>query len=201
MQTATIFNMQKFSLNDGPGIRTVVFFKGCALRCKWCANPESQSPAPQMEWNGSSCVGCGHCLSLLPAAGVRTIAEKSHRAGGGTCRRPMPGRCAHHHGKKVHGRRDSGVLPAGQAVLRGLGRRRHALRRRGDAVAGVRPGASRPSAPERHRHLHRDGSLRKARDLRRRVGAPRPPAHRHEALGPSAASGWYGRFDRAHPAP
>lgn len=78
MQTATIFNMQKFSLNDGPGIRTVVFFKGCALRCKWCANPESQSPAPQMEWNGSSCVGCGHCLSLLPAAGVRTIAEKSH---------------------------------------------------------------------------------------------------------------------------
>lgn len=39
-----IFNIQKFSLNDGPGIRTVVFFKGCPLRCKWCANPESQTP-------------------------------------------------------------------------------------------------------------------------------------------------------------
>ena len=41
---ALIFNMQKFSLNDGPGIRTVVFFKGCPLRCKWCSNPESQNP-------------------------------------------------------------------------------------------------------------------------------------------------------------
>ena len=39
-----IFNLQKFSLNDGPGIRTVVFFKGCPLRCKWCSNPESQNP-------------------------------------------------------------------------------------------------------------------------------------------------------------
>ncbi|MFC6170876.1 glycyl-radical enzyme activating protein [Loigolactobacillus jiayinensis] len=42
-----IFNIQKFSLNDGPGIRTVVFFKGCPLRCKWCANPESQSGRPE----------------------------------------------------------------------------------------------------------------------------------------------------------
>ena len=42
-----IFNIQKFSLNDGPGIRTVVFFKGCPLRCAWCANPESQSPRPE----------------------------------------------------------------------------------------------------------------------------------------------------------
>lgn len=45
---ATIFNIQKFSLHDGPGIRTVVFFKGCPLRCKWCSNPESQSPKPQL---------------------------------------------------------------------------------------------------------------------------------------------------------
>lgn len=50
-QTATkglIFNIQKFSLNDGPGIRTVVFFKGCPLRCQWCANPESQSGRPEL---------------------------------------------------------------------------------------------------------------------------------------------------------
>lgn len=42
-----IFNIQKFSLNDGPGIRTVIFFKGCPLRCKWCSNPESQSRLPE----------------------------------------------------------------------------------------------------------------------------------------------------------
>ncbi len=47
-KTGTIFNIQKYSVNDGPGIRTVVFFKGCPLRCKWCANPESQSTQPQI---------------------------------------------------------------------------------------------------------------------------------------------------------
>lgn len=45
--SGTIFNIQKFSVNDGPGIRTVVFFKGCPLRCKWCSNPESQALMPQ----------------------------------------------------------------------------------------------------------------------------------------------------------
>ena len=58
MQTATVFNVQKFSLDDGPGIRTVVFLKGCPLRCYWCSNPESQARAPQLEWNEKSCVGC-----------------------------------------------------------------------------------------------------------------------------------------------
>lgn len=48
---ACIFNIQKFSIHDGPGIRTVVFFKGCPLRCYWCANPESQSGKPEKMWN------------------------------------------------------------------------------------------------------------------------------------------------------
>ena len=51
-RTGIVFNIQKFSLHDGPGIRTVVFLKGCPLRCKWCANPESQSPAPCQLENG-----------------------------------------------------------------------------------------------------------------------------------------------------
>ena len=42
-QTGRIFDIQRFSIHDGPGIRTIVFLKGCALRCKWCCNPESQS--------------------------------------------------------------------------------------------------------------------------------------------------------------
>ena len=46
--TGTIFNIQKFSVNDGPGIRTTVFLKGCPLRCLWCANPESQRPEPEI---------------------------------------------------------------------------------------------------------------------------------------------------------
>lgn len=66
MRTATVFNIQKFSLNDGPGIRTVVFLKGCPLRCAWCSNPESQLRAPQLEWKESACVGCGTCLAAAP---------------------------------------------------------------------------------------------------------------------------------------
>lgn len=56
-----IFNIQRFSVHDGPGIRTVVFEKGCPLRCKWCANPESQIPTPQLAWTKSKCIGCGEC--------------------------------------------------------------------------------------------------------------------------------------------
>lgn len=70
-QTGVIFNIQKFSLNDGPGIRTVVFFKGCPLRCRWCANPESQSPRIQILWDGGLCQGCGACVKTCPQKAVR----------------------------------------------------------------------------------------------------------------------------------
>lgn len=78
MQTATVFNIQKFSLNDGPGIRTVVFLKGCPLRCAWCSNPESQRRAPQLEWKESACIGCGACLAAAPGADAVEYANKRH---------------------------------------------------------------------------------------------------------------------------
>ena len=55
--SGVIFNIQKFSLHDGPGIRTVVFFKGCPLSCKWCANPEIQDTDIQILWDQTLCVG------------------------------------------------------------------------------------------------------------------------------------------------
>lgn len=57
----TIFNIQKFCVNDGPGIRTTVFLKGCPLRCIWCHNPESKKTAPEMFYNAQKCVKCGRC--------------------------------------------------------------------------------------------------------------------------------------------
>lgn len=63
-QTGVVFNIQKFSVNDGPGIRTVVFLKGCPLHCKWCANPESQSSKIQILWNPSKCIHCHHCIEI-----------------------------------------------------------------------------------------------------------------------------------------
>ena len=62
-----IFNIQKFSLHDGPGIRTTIFFKGCKLRCSWCANPESQQINAQLTLDREKCTGCGSCADLCPS--------------------------------------------------------------------------------------------------------------------------------------
>ncbi len=62
MKKGMVFNIQHFSYHDGPGIRTVVFLKGCPLRCKWCANPESQILQPQMGWTRGECIHCKCCV-------------------------------------------------------------------------------------------------------------------------------------------
>lgn len=61
-----VFNIQKFCLHDGSGIRTTVFFKGCNLRCKWCANPESQQMTSQLTLDKNKCTGCGTCVAVCP---------------------------------------------------------------------------------------------------------------------------------------
>jgi pyruvate formate lyase activating enzyme len=58
-----IFNIQHYSIHDGPGIRTTVFLKGCPLGCQWCQNPESQVLAPQLLWDEAKCSGCGRCVT------------------------------------------------------------------------------------------------------------------------------------------
>lgn len=68
---ATIFNIQKYSLHDGPGIRTTVFFKGCPLSCKWCHNPESLSKEMQIIRNESSCRMCGSCIIACPSNALK----------------------------------------------------------------------------------------------------------------------------------
>ena len=68
MITATIFDIQRSSYVDGPGIRTTVFFKGCNLHCAWCHNPESQSEKPQMLFYRNKCTGCGKCREKCPNA-------------------------------------------------------------------------------------------------------------------------------------
>ncbi|MBR6557638.1 MAG: glycyl-radical enzyme activating protein [Clostridia bacterium] len=62
--TGTIFNIQRFSLFDGPGVRTVVFFKGCPLRCIWCHNPEGLEKKPQIMFDPTRCIGCGECSCI-----------------------------------------------------------------------------------------------------------------------------------------
>ena len=79
----TIISIERFSLNDGPGIRTTVFFKGCPLNCLWCHNPESKKPRPQLSFNADACVGCGRCAEVCPC-GVHSFAD-GHEVDFGAC--------------------------------------------------------------------------------------------------------------------
>ena len=65
-----VFNIQRFSLHDGPGIRTTVFLKGCPLRCKWCSNPESINAHPEIMTFDVRCIGCGKCAQICPQKAI-----------------------------------------------------------------------------------------------------------------------------------
>jgi pyruvate formate lyase activating enzyme len=68
--TGTIFDIKKYAIHDGPGIRTTVFFQGCPLSCWWCHNPESQSRQPVLLYRASRCVLCGTCVETCPQNGI-----------------------------------------------------------------------------------------------------------------------------------
>ena len=92
---ARILNIQRMSTEDGPGLRTTVFFKGCSLRCRWCHNPESISARTQVYWIADRCMGCGTCAALCPEialtlteAGVRI--DRQRCSGCGQCAAACP---------------------------------------------------------------------------------------------------------------
>ncbi|MBR4942179.1 MAG: glycyl-radical enzyme activating protein [Clostridia bacterium] len=74
----TVFNIQKFCVNDGPGIRTSVFMKGCPLRCAWCHNPESQRHGYELAYDEEKCLSCGRCLAKCKN-GAHDFSRGSHR--------------------------------------------------------------------------------------------------------------------------
>jgi glycyl-radical enzyme activating protein len=75
---AIIFNIQRFSIYDGPGIRTTVFLKGCNLRCQWCHNPESFLAMPEISFDSAKCIGCGRCFENCKFGGHRIDREGAH---------------------------------------------------------------------------------------------------------------------------
>ena len=71
-----VTNIQKYSIYDGDGIRTLVFFKGCNIRCPWCANPEGLNSQFQVMFSHDKCINCGDCVSVCPA-GIHYRAEEN----------------------------------------------------------------------------------------------------------------------------
>ena len=92
---ATILEIQRLSTEDGPGIRTTVFFKGCTLKCAWCHNPESISPRPQVHWIQNRCISCDSCREICPDGALsRSVAgikfDRNACTGCGICAEECP---------------------------------------------------------------------------------------------------------------
>ncbi len=71
-----VSDIQRYCIHDGPGIRTVVFLKGCPLSCGWCSNPETQDFNPQLLYTSSKCIGCLRCVEVCPTGCIRGVAGK-----------------------------------------------------------------------------------------------------------------------------
>lgn len=77
IKTGIVFDIQRFSIDDGPGIRTTVFLKGCPMRCRWCHNPESWSDKPELGFLPLRCISCGECLRVCPK-GAHRLSDGKH---------------------------------------------------------------------------------------------------------------------------
>ena len=92
VEQAPVFDIQKFSVHDGPGIRTLIFMKGCPLRCRWCSNPESQNYHPEVALSESRCIGCGRCEDICPTDAIIPLADGKIRIERSRCNNC--GKCA-----------------------------------------------------------------------------------------------------------
>ncbi|ARC89859.1 glycyl-radical enzyme activating protein [Rhodovulum sp. MB263] len=101
----TVFDIQRYSIHDGPGLRTIVFLKGCPLRCRWCSNPESQNPEPELFFRASSCIKCGQCVPVCPTQALAPtnpgFVDRSKCIECGTCTTVCPTQALSMSGKKM----------------------------------------------------------------------------------------------------
>lgn len=104
--TATVFEIKRFAVHDGDGIRTTVFFKGCPLRCVWCHNPEGLSAPPQLAYYAHKCISCGECAAVCPQMSQKMhngmhFFEREHCTACGRCAEGCLGDALQIYGREV----------------------------------------------------------------------------------------------------
>ncbi|HFO6580056.1 TPA: glycyl-radical enzyme activating protein, partial [Escherichia coli] len=123
-----IFNIQRYSLHDGPGIRTIPFLKGCPLSCKWCSNPESQRPQPELLFKKNDCILCGKCIDTCPRQALSTtnawFIDRNRCIQCGKCTEVCPTRALEMKGKRM----------SVTAVMRELEKEENLYRRSGGGI-------------------------------------------------------------------
>ena len=140
-----IFNIQRYSLHDGPGIRTIPFFKGCSLSCKWCSNPESQRPQPELIFKKSDCIRCGKCIEVCPQQALSTtnawFIDRDRCIQCGKCTDVCPTHALEMKGKRMSVTAVMRELEK-EENLPAFRRRYYPVRRRAAGATGVRPGTA-----------------------------------------------------------
>ncbi len=107
MKRGVIFSIKKYSLHDGPGIRTTVFLKGCPLSCWWCHNPEGIRPEPELVYRRTRCIDCGTCISACPESALYLASEGGIRIDSqcctscGTCTESCPTKALEMMGEEI----------------------------------------------------------------------------------------------------
>lgn len=107
--SGVVFNLQKYSVHDGPGIRTLVFLKGCPLKCQWCSNPESQHAYPELLYSASKCIGtaeCGYCLQSCSTGAItegegKAATNRTLCSNCGSCAKICPAKALENCGKNM----------------------------------------------------------------------------------------------------
>ena len=167
-----ITEIERYAVKDGPGIRTVVFLKGCPLRCRWCANPETQAASAQLMYGNKRCIGCKECIKICPKGALSwssegVVIDRERCALCGACVKRCNSEALTMAGMKRTVRELEEEILKDAPFYRQSGGGVTFSGGEATAQGGIPSGAAADGQRARHPHGHRDLRLREMGDLRK----------------------------------